>query len=324
MKTLSHQFIYEWRYSAIATGMSIFILLCALNYFSGAWNPENAPWYFPSGQAFIGMTLLVTLLPSYIGVYSIYSFRRTIEIAQATDLSLGTELTQLVRTLPWRLIIPAGVAGALFAIFFNIPTKGWLNFILATPTDRVIAFGQILIWSVFFCFIAQRIYVARGFNRASAGVSIDIFEPTNLRPFAQIGLIDVLAVAGGLALSTVQSLDLSFRADNYSKALTIAVPVMLYLSMYPMWGIHKKMKETKADQLRKLNDQIKRAPKSIEVEEIKQLEILLQRRERVAACATWPIDIATLQRFLFYIIIPPLAWIGAALVESAIDGLIQG
>ena len=54
------------------------------------------------------------------------------------------------------------------------------------------------------------------------------------------------------------------------------------------------------------------------------LEVLLQRRERVSNAATWPIDVGFLQRFLFYIIIPPLAWVGAALVEFVIDGFIRG
>ena len=324
MKTLSHKFIYEWRYSSVATGTFVLMLLGALNYFSGAWDPVNAPWYFSSGQAFIGMTLLVTLMPAYIGAIGIYGYRRSLEIAQVADSIHGTDLTQLVLTVPWKLIIFAGSAGILYAIFFNIPNQGWLDFRLETPTELVIAFGQALIWLVFFCFIALLLRIARGFNHASRSVSIDIFEPTNLRPFAQLGLLDVLLFSGGLALSTVQSLDLSFRAENYTNSLAVAVPAMLYLAIYPMWAIHKRMQAMKTAQLRELDNRISSASKGLEIDNINQLEILLQRRERVADCATWPIDIAILQRFLFSFIIPPLAWIGAALVESVIDGLIRG
>ena len=324
MKTLSYKFIYEWRYSSIVTGTFVLILLGSLNYFSGAWDAENAPWYFPSAQAFIGMTLLVTLMPAYMGATGIYGYRRSFEIAQLTDSIHGTDLTQLFTATPWKLIGTAGTVGVLFGILFNIPSQGWMNFILETPTDIVIAFGQILVWLVFFCLIALRLRIARGFNHASRSVSIDILEPTSLRPFAQNGLIDVLLFSGGLALSTVQSLDFSFRADNYTKALTIAVPVMLYLAIYPIWEIHKKMQAMKAEQLRELDERIGGASKSLEIDAMNKLEILLQRRERVSDCATWPIDIAILQRFFFYIIIPPLAWIGAALVESVIDGFIQG
>lgn len=324
MQTLSHKFIYEWRYSAISTGMVIVMLLGGLNFLTGSWNPANAPWYFESERAFLGFTLLVTLLPAYISAGAIYGFRRSFVLAEKIDTTYNTALTQVVTSIPWKLLSAAAISGALYAILFNIPSRGWLNFVLNTPTDFSIAFGQLLIWTTLFCFIAVRLRVARGFNYASQNVPIDIFEPTNLRPFAQIGLVDVLTFAGGIVLSTVQSVDFSFRPDNYYKALAIAIPAMLYLAVFPMWGIHRRMLNLKQTELRELNRQIASASKSLEVDKVNKLEILLQRRERVANCSTWPIDIAILQRFLFYIIIPPLAWIGAALVESAIDGLIQG
>jgi hypothetical protein len=55
---------------------------------------------------------------------------------------------------------------------------------------------------------------------------------------------------------------------------------------------------------------------------MEQLENLLQRRERVLAASTWPMDVGTLRRFVFYIIISPLAWVGAALVESLLEGFL--
>ena len=76
-------------------------------------------------------------------------------------------------------------------------------------------------------------------------------------------------------------------------------------------------------QLDELNNMIRQASKAIEPAAVADLETLLQRRERVLAAPTWPVDIAILQRLLFYIIIPPLAWVGAALVEMFVDGFVQ-
>jgi hypothetical protein len=317
-------FIYEWRYSAISTGMVIVMLLGGLNYLTGSWDPLNAPWHFDSGRAFLGMTLLVTLIPAYIGACAIYGFRRSFALAQKIDITHNTDLTRVVISMPWKLLLVVAISGTLFAIFFNLPSKGWLNFSLSTPADYGIAFGQILVWTILFCFIAVRVRIARGFYHASQHSPIDIFEPSNLRPFAQNGLIDVLTIAGGLVLSTVQSADFSFRLDNYYKSFSVVVPAMLYLAVFPMWGIHKRMLNLKMDELGELNKHIAGASKSLEVNKVNELEVLLQRRERVANCSTWPIDTAILQRFLFYIIIPPLAWIGAALVESVIDGFVRG
>ena len=50
----------------------------------------------------------------------------------------------------------------------------------------------------------------------------------------------------------------------------------------------------------------------------------MQRRERLLALNTWPIDVTTVTRFFLYLVIPALAWIGAAFVEIAIDAMVGG
>ena len=91
-----------------------------------------------------------------------------------------------------------------------------------------------------------------------------------------------------------------------------------------MWDIHKRMLAIKTQQLADLAVRISQTSTALSTPEVNQLEVLLQRRERVLAATTWPLDITILQRFLFYIIIPPLAWVGAAIVEYLIEGMIRG
>jgi hypothetical protein len=180
-----------------------------------------------------------------------------------------------------------------------------------------------MVWMTMGLFLPVRFHVAQAFNRAGDQVSIDIFEPGNLSPFARNGLIDVLIISGGIVLSLVQSLDLSFRPDNYYKAMIIALPSIVFLAIQPMWRLHKRMAAERQQQIDKLNEKIRAASKEIDTAYIEALEVLLQRRERVLAAPTWPVDIKIIQRFLFYIVIPPLAWVGAALVEMVIDGFIS-
>ncbi len=269
------------------------------------------------------MVLLVILMPTYIAVASIYGLRRSSELAAIIDSTGTTNLSTTVTQFPLRLTLVMGFIGFLYAVIFNIHGN-ILNFFTVDAIERAISLGQLAIWILLGCLLAIRGRIAIAFRRVSEQVTVDIFEPSNLKPFAQIGLIDVLTITAGLVLSSVQSLDFSFRLDNYSKAIIIVVPAMLYLSIYPMWGIHKRMKLMRQQQLDELNALILTTPKDLDIAHLNQLEILLQRRERVSSAATWPIDLAILQRFMFYIIIPPLAWVGAALVESAIDGFIQG
>ncbi len=269
------------------------------------------------------MVLLLVLMPAYIIVSFIYAQRRSLDLARQIDAANQLTLSTVIKHPPKRAVLIAAVLGFLYAIAFNVPGNG-ANLLTTSPPERAVILGQLLIWSMMGCLLYVRIHIARAFRRASESVTVDIFEPSRLRPFAQSALTDVLIIVIGLVLSTVQSLDFSFRPDNYSKALVILVPAIIFLSLYPIWGLHQRMSALRREQLRMLNSRIGDASKALVDADVANLEILLQRRERVSSAATWPIDISILQRFLFYIIIPPLAWIGAALVELLIDGFISG
>jgi hypothetical protein len=51
------------------------------------------------------------------------------------------------------------------------------------------------------------------------------------------------------------------------------------------------------------------------------LETITAHIDRVRAMPNWPIDVQTVTRVFAYVIIPPLAWVGAALVENFINSL---
>lgn len=314
-------FIYEWRYSTAVTVVTTVSLLSFIYMASGAMNVDNAPWYFSSDREYQGMLLLVILLPGYILGSAIYSQRRALQIARTIDERNNLQLAGAVLHLPGTGTAIAGLLGFFYAILFNIPGNG-LNVLEASPTERAMILGQTTIWVLLACLLFVRITTSRAFRKFSDDAPVDIFEPSNLRPFAQLGLIDVLVIAVGLVLSTVQSLDFSFRPDNYSKALVILVPASVFLVMYPIWGIHVRMKENRQEQLDELNRLIREASKSLSPDDVHQLEVLLQRRERVSEAPTWPVNVSTFQRFLLYIIIPPLAWVGAALVELVVEGFL--
>jgi hypothetical protein len=53
------------------------------------------------------------------------------------------------------------------------------------------------------------------------------------------------------------------------------------------------------------------------------LEALLQRRDRIERLPTWPINLAMVSRLLIYGVIPPAAWVGAALMERFVESLLE-
>ena len=86
-----------------------------------------------------------------------------------------------------------------------------------------------------------------------------------------------------------------------------------------MWSLHKRMRKRRDELLEEVRTLIHTAAERSDVEDIRHMEDLLQRRDRVKALNTWPLDIGIWKRLLFYILIPPLAWVGAALMEAGVN-----
>ena len=61
---------------------------------------------------------------------------------------------------------------------------------------------------------------------------------------------------------------------------------------------------------------------NIEPENLQQLSPLLSYRREIAGVSTWPFDMGNLTTLMLYLIIPPVTWIGAALIENLVDSLL--
>lgn len=91
-----------------------------------------------------------------------------------------------------------------------------------------------------------------------------------------------------------------------------------------MMSVHARLREQKREELARLAELIRKAPRSLEEGAMSRLELLFQRRDRVQALHTWPLDVAMMSRIVLYGVIPPAAWIAAALVEQVLESLLGG
>ena len=75
--------------------------------------------------------------------------------------------------------------------------------------------------------------------------------------------------------------------------------------------------------MKDIQEKIEAAPEQGDDASIAALECLLRRRDRINALHTWPLDFAIWSRLFFYGLIPPLAWLGAAVAEVLVQGLLD-
>ncbi|MEH6517478.1 MAG: hypothetical protein V7742_12395 [Halioglobus sp.] len=308
-------FAFHWRHSAWVSALLILIFNAVLYAYTGLIDADASTLGFASQMHLIGMMLLMTLLPMWLLGCFIVTQRHSLAIARRLDANLA----QSILDFPWRQGLVGFGGGLAYAFAFNVPLYQ-VDLVLAGNGPMISVFiGQLMVWTCVGFLLAIRLYVGKQFYNLGKTIKISIFDQSSLEPFARVGMLDVVIVVGGLAIAVVQSIDAQFRIENYGTAFLVALPAGAALLVRPMWSLHKRLVERKKKLLAEVCLQIGTASEHSSTADMAVLESLLQRRDRINTIPTWPLDVAIWQRLFFYVLIPPLAWSGAAMVEVAID-----
>ncbi len=308
----------------IASGLFSVCALTGLLLTVDAFSPETLPQGFESTRQLIGINLLLILLPSYMVCAWGLSERRSWHLLGQIDAVLPQPRFQQRLRTPPVVLVAGGTIGMIYAVLFNLPVGSLAELISGGPLLIALVACMILVWVSVGVVLSFRIYVSRLFLEAGRVVPIDLYHHTPLEPFARSGMGDLLLAVGALALTTVQSIDATIRPENYLYALVVALPASLILLLQPMASVHARLRERKRAELAAVNALIAAAPKSLDANAMAHLELLLARRERAHGVYTWPVNVAMFSRILLYGVIPPVAWIAAALVEQLIESMMAG
>ncbi|MCZ6639949.1 MAG: hypothetical protein O7F71_00100, partial [Gammaproteobacteria bacterium] len=92
----------------------------------------------------------------------------------------------------------------------------------------------------------------------------------------------------------------------------------------PIWQIHRAIAQAKHTELERVNAAIQAAPMVDpgDADSLARINSLLVYRREVRQVHEWPFDISVVMRLAFYLFIPPLAWVGAALIENLVEAFL--
>jgi len=318
-----YQYIaFHSRMAVLITCLLVLLISTVLFVAMGTWEADLSALGIHSRTQLLGMLTLMTLMPTWLLGCFFVTQRHTMMLARQLEEQYGANLgiSAQVTRLPARQIILGITGGFIYALAFNVPLRQLGEAFSGNMPFLSIFLGQFLVWCCIGFLLAIRLHTANLFYQLGKTIELSIFEQSRLEPFARVGLLDVVIVVGSMVITSVQSMDAHFRLENYLTIFLVAVPAGAALLIRPMWTLHRRLVVRKRQLLLEINKQIVGAPEDTKKENIDRLEILLQRRDRVRALATWPLDMATWVRLLLYVLLPPLAWVAAALVEVAITG----
>lgn len=320
----AHRLIQSNRAVPALAALTLLVTILAGLWAVGAFAPARLPIGFSSRQQLLGIGVLLVLIPPYLLFAWGTLQRRTHALLGQVDELVPEPRFQRRAMPPPGVLLGGALAGTAYAVAFNLPVDSLQTLLSGGPLQAALVFCMILVWVCVGAALAGRLHTSGVFLSAGREVPLDLYDQQPIEPFAREGMGDLLMIAGALVLSTVQSIDATFRYENYMYALIVAVPAAALLLVRPMWSVHQGLRQHKREELAALATLIRTAPRSLEPAAMARLELLLHRRSRVQEAPTWPINVAMVTRMILYGVLPPAAWIAAALVERMLESMLGG
>jgi len=268
-----------------------------------------------------GTILMFSIIPAYILAMQYYAWRvawQTTETYSAQTPLVARIHAQRANERPGLWMWPVIVGGTLFGLY-DFSQFSWLSALGSqTAFDLWFNFIALTTWALVFWMLCWRLHCALQFHALGKKLDLDVYQLDGLDKFVRQPLFSLLIIAGSMALMPLQSLDFELRWFNFRAGLIVSIPSMLLLVVPPIWGLHVNMRDLIKTRVAELQAQINICDRN----DFAQLALLTEHRETVRDFNSWPLDIALVGKVLFYVIIPPLAWVAAALVEQVVDGVI--
>lgn len=296
----------------------------------GAYAPTRLPSDATSTREIIGMALMLTLMPPYVLLGAWIGQRRSLALVDQTrplldEPQAADSARETVRSAFRRHRLRFALLGLVLGLANTQPLAAARSDV--PKLALAISVGQLVMWITIGVMAGVRFGSAQAFRRLSEIVPLDLFRPERLKPIARAGVIDVVLIMGAFLLAPLQSLDLHFRWYNYQFALLVATPATAFALVWPLVPLHRRNRAERDTRVAEIDRQIGRlhTPGDTgpgDADASVRLEALLAHRDRLKAVRTWPLETALLSRVVIYLVIPPLAWAGAAVVQNFVDRIL--
>ncbi|MDZ7670898.1 MAG: hypothetical protein U5Q16_16295 [Gammaproteobacteria bacterium] len=337
MKTIDLRNAFPIRTSALPggrwlLGLGIFAVLLSAFWLSGLASEEEA--VVRSASTSYGTALFFSAIIGYIvPVFGFISERTqaAIDLLEA-DLAAEPEEVQrwregiyrkplawLVSVLLIGLVSGTAHNALLYGSVGELLTSG-----LASPPEAATTLGTLLTWVVMTTVIAALLDNAHTLRRSARVCRVDLLNTHRLRPFATVAVISTLALIGAQAAFPLMAVENELEAVTYVPGLLATGIPMLILAALPVWPIHRRMAQARHLALADINNQIARLPAvdTRRPDTVAALAPLLAYRRELREVSVWPFDAGVLTRLALYLIIPPLTWVGAALIENVVNAFL--
>jgi hypothetical protein len=313
------------RFGRLLTGTLLFIGMFALFLLGG----DDRAISGSAALFFSAITAYVVPVFSYIiqiSVQAVSDLEELLQLTKAEFLEVRSSISH--RPAWWNaMVCVLGVTGGLFHI--NIQrgslTDAW-RLGLGDRGELLEHIGTLVVWIVMT--VAIYALVENGVRIGLLGKRLrplNLFRTHRLLPFARVAIASTLSIVGSLALFPLLSMDQDTTLMTAAPGVVAASAPLVALLLFPVWHAHQAIRTRKAAELAAIDERVAALGDTRHggrEEQIRAYNELLDFRDHIQRVPDWPVDVGAVSRLLLYLIIPPLTWVGAALIENLVDRLV--
>ena len=209
-----------------------------------------------------------------------------------------------------------------FMGFIPINANGELDF--SGNLVKVTIAGTLLTWCMMTTVISSLIQNSYLIDDLTNDLKqIDIFRKQPWQPLARVAIASSLALIGSNAIFPLLFIDSGTEAaSKILPGMALSIPAVAAMVMVPLATTRRKIAAQKEARLLSIDQAIAKLPDPRTHVEMQSLNTLLDQRNHLQRVSSWPLNLGNIGRLLFYIFIPPLTWVGAALIERLVDGFV--
>ena len=318
---------FPFRYGKLVAGLLIFTVMWVLLQLGS----RSGELGFYAELFFAAMCAYLIPVFGLIIESSVATFNEIESTLDATPEKCNQWRRSLThRSLRWFTTISIfAVVMGICNIVVSHPSQGLglVNEILSGNGEYMTYLVTLLIWVTMTTAIGVLIGNAQLFGQMGHRMYIDLLHSPSLLAVAQLAIMSTLSVIGAQILFVFLILDSQADSLDILPGFLATMLPMLLLFFLPVWPLHKRLQHAKREELAIVNRELRRVrPQSFttfeDTQHFDEVNRLLIYRREIKQVSEWPFDMPALTRLGLYLILPPLTWVAAALIENLVDSLL--
>jgi len=191
----------------------------------------------------------------------------------------------------------------------------------------VMSIGPLFVWLFMFCGLNALVDNARLFRRLTRELDVDLLDPQALNPVGRMAVSSTLLVIGSQASFPIMWIGGSTDPWTTIPGIIGTTIALVFMFLVPVWPVHLALRAAKRRALASIQREINEhrgVARTLDATTLGTLQPLLIYRREIDSVPEWPFDLGIVTRLGLYLVIVPLTWIGAALIEILVDVFLAG